>query len=89
MNQLSLIIKEIFLKSSIDVANHDTLVKKRMEIGQKNVNYLSGKIQNEILNIMGNMFRDIICTDIRIAEFYSLIVDESKDASKKEHLNLR
>ncbi|KAI6657198.1 Zinc finger MYM-type protein 1-like [Oopsacas minuta] len=29
-----------------------------------------------------------MCTDIRVAEFYSLIADESKDASKKEQLSI-
>ncbi|KAI6659732.1 Zinc finger MYM-type protein 1-like [Oopsacas minuta] len=77
-----------FLEILDVVADHDTLVKKRMEMGQKNAKYLSGIIQNEILNVMGNMVRDFICTDIRVAEFCYLIANESKDASKKEQLSI-
>ena len=35
---------------------------------------------------MGNMLRQLFCDGVRQATFFSLLADESKDASKKEQL---
>ena len=39
-----------------------------------------------LLCIMGDMLRKLISDSVRQAGFFSLLADESKDASKKEQL---
>ena len=40
------------------ISNYDPIVKRRLLNGPRNAQYTSPEIQNEILNIMGNMVRD-------------------------------
>ena len=54
----------------------------------RNALYTSPEIQNELALIMSNMIREVICTDIRDVVYYSLLVDESKDVSKKEQMSI-
>ena len=68
------------------VAKHDLIVKQRLEQGPQNATYLSPEIQNLLLHIMGDMLRKLISDGVRQASFFSLLADESKDASKKEQL---
>ena len=70
------------------VATHDPIVKERIEKGPKNATYLSLEIQNFILKIMGQMARDIVCDEVRQSGLFSLMADETKDASKQEQLTV-
>ena len=70
------------------VANHDTVVAKKLQQGPRNAVYTSPKIQNEILNIMANMVRQQICTSIQQTGYYSILADETKDMSKNEQLSI-
>ena len=65
------------------VADHDIIIKERLENGPQNATYLSPEIQNLLLNIMGNMVRKTVTEK---AGHFSVLADESKDASKKEQL---
>ena len=66
------------------VARHDTFPQS-YEGASRNA---SPEIQNELATIMNNMVREIICTDIRDVVHFSLLVDESKDISKKEQMSI-
>ncbi len=68
------------------VAKHDPIVKERLEQGPRNATYLSPEVQNLLLRIMGDMLRKRISNEVKQAGFFSLLADESKDASKKEQL---
>ena len=48
--------------------------------------HTSPEIQNSVLHIMGEMLRSQICVEIKKARVFSLLVDETKDASKIEQL---
>ena len=45
-------------------------------------------VQNEIINIMANIVRQQISTLIQKAGYYSILADETKDASKQEQLSI-
>ena len=70
------------------IAIHDEIVKSRLTCGPKNAIYTSPNIQNELLHIMSGMVQGIICRKIQGAGYFSILVDESKDCSKKEQLTL-
>ena len=76
-----------FLEILNVIARHDKIVKDRLQAGPRNAVYISAQIQNTILNMLGNKVREMICTGAKIASVYSVLVDESKDNSKKEQLS--
>lgn len=70
------------------ISIHDEVVKDRILCGPKNAVYTSPVIQNELLQIMSDMVQSFICSKIQEAGSFSILVDESKDCSKKEQLTL-
>ena len=70
------------------VARYDDCFRRSYEGGARNAVYTSPNIQNQLATIMGNMVRKIICSDVRDVVYYSLLVDESKDVSKKEQMSI-
>jgi hypothetical protein len=55
---------------------------------QWNASYFSWKIQNEIINAMGQQILHQILEDVKQADFYSILVDETMDVSEIEQLSL-
>jgi len=51
----------------------------------KNAKYTSPTIQKEILHILANKVRKMICEEVRDAKF-CILVDEATDASNKEQM---
>ena len=70
------------------VARHDKAVQDMMQHGPKNALYISPDIQNDILQIMGDMVRSMICNRFQNAGFFTLMADESKDCSKREQFSI-
>ena len=70
------------------MTSHDEVVNDRLMCGARNAVYMSPIIQNELLHIMGEMVQNTICSRIQEAGLFSVLVDESKDCSKKEWLML-
>ena len=70
------------------IAQHDPVIKARIEDGPNNAKYTSPDIQNSLINIMASQVQEIICNNIRAAGFYSLFADETKDVSKREQLTI-
>ena len=68
------------------IINHDPLVQRRIVCAPKTAKYTSPMIQNDILDIMGDIIQDKICVDINEAGMYSILVDKTKDCSKVEQL---
>ena len=65
------------------VASLDEIVKEKLTW---NAIYTSPIIQNELLDIMGEMVQNTICCKIHEAGLFSILVDETKDISKKEQI---
>ena len=68
------------------VASHDKIVKEKLTCRPRNAIYTSPIIQNELLHIMSEMVQSTICCKIREAGLFSILVDETKDISKKEQI---
>lgn len=53
-----------------------------------NAHYLSPEPQNELLSCMADMVQSVIIDKVKKAKFWSIIADETKDASKTEQLSI-
>ena len=67
---------------------HDQIVQKRLQEGPSNAKYISPQIQNELLDIMGQLVRKEIGDQVRNAGVYAIMADKSKDISKVEQLSI-
>ena len=54
----------------------------------RNALYTSKTVQNEIIDICGNIIRETILEEIRAAGFFSIMVDEATDAANDEQLTV-
>ena len=69
------------------VAKHDPIVAKKIKHGPKNAKYTHHSIQNALFDVMADMVRKEIRDEISQATYFALLVDESKDVSKKEQIS--
>ena len=69
-------------------SKHNPMVKKKKKkTGQRNATYLGHETQNEILDCLAEMVRTSIITEVAQSEAFSILVDETKDMSKKEQMS--
>ena len=64
------------------------LLQNRMRSGPKNATLLSHDYQNSMLSVLAGSVLDDIIKEVRVAHYYTILVDETKDNSKKEQLTL-
>ena len=67
-------------------ASHDEVVSERLMYRPKNALYTCPSIQNDLLKLMGIMVQSIVCCKVPEAGLFSILVDETKDISKKEQI---
>lgn len=65
----------------------ETVAKKLID-NPRNAKYTLKDIQNEIFQLMAHMVRSEISAEIREAEHFALMVDESKDICKSEQISI-
>ncbi|CAK6976724.1 zinc finger MYM-type protein 1-like [Scomber scombrus] len=63
-------------------------VANKISKNPSNAKYTHHEIQNEIFNIMADMVRKQISEEIKEAGHFAIMVDESKDISKKEQISV-
>lgn len=66
----------------------DQSLKKHIEEGQKNAQYTSARIQNDLINLCGRTIQEILFEKVRKSEAYSILADETSDMSGKEQLSI-
>ena len=66
------------------IGKHGPIIQHRLEQGPQNATYRSPEVQNLLLSIMGDMLSKQLCDNVRKANFFSILADESKDESKKK-----
>ncbi|XP_074347137.1 uncharacterized protein LOC141685964 [Apium graveolens] len=75
-----------FLEMLKLLASYNPQVEEIMlDKAPKNAKYTSPKIQKELLHVFASKVQDLICDEIDDAK-YCLIVDESRDISKREQM---
>lgn len=66
----------------------DVQLQNHLERAKKNANYQSVQIQNELINICGDIVRDEIIEKVKQAEAYTILADETADISGVEQLSI-
>uniref|UniRef100_A0A8D3D2X9 DUF4371 domain-containing protein n=1 Tax=Scophthalmus maximus TaxID=52904 RepID=A0A8D3D2X9_SCOMX len=82
-NQTEGEIKGNFLSIMELLAKDDNQVKRK-RIGQRNATYLGHSTQNEIIDCLAEMVPTSIISEVSQTDAFSILVDETKDISKKE-----
>ena len=75
-------------RGNILVASHNEIIRDKLTSGPTNATYTSPDIQNTLLNIIGRMVQNIICSKIQESRMFSVFVDECKDRAIKEQLTI-
>ena len=83
-------------ESSINVGNylnllklqscHTEVLRKRLESGPKNASLLGHDYQNSMIQVLAESVLDYIRDEVRAARYYTILIDETKDISKKEQM---
>lgn len=63
----------------------DPILKQHLEMHQK-VHYLSPKIQNELIHIIGSKVQQQILSSVRKFKYYAIILDGTTDVSRIEQM---
>jgi hypothetical protein len=70
------------------VSAGDINLRNHLEQAAKNATYVSKTTQNELITAAGNVVRDQILERVSKAPFFSMLVDETTDLSKKEQITI-
>ena len=70
------------------VAKYHMTLAKQLEAKPKYANYTSSAAQNEMVHSIAEVLRREIIEEIRSVEIFSMLIDETADASKKEQVSL-
>lgn len=69
------------------VATFDYVLKEHLE-KNKTIHYLSPKIQNELIAIIGSKVKNQIIDQIKQSKYYSIIADTTSDVTNVEQMTL-
>nr|CAI5838400.1 unnamed protein product [Callosobruchus analis] len=74
------------LKLRID--SGDNKLKSHFEKCRRNAIYTSPRIQNELINLCGEVIQENVISEVRKTMAYSILADETADVSGKEQLSI-
>lgn len=80
--------EEIFLELLSYTASVDSEFQAMFTKMKSNASYTSPEVQNELINISAKQIRSDIAQDALKAGIIAVMLDESKDVSRKEQLSL-
>ena len=75
-----------FLEILSFMKNYSEILEDRLENGPQNAKYTHHTVRDAILEILSDIILDEIKEEIKEAEYFALLVDETKDLSKQEQL---
>jgi len=55
----------------------------KVKVQRRYGHYLSPVYQNDLIRVFGDRVRRTIVDEVKVAKFFSILVDETKDLSKK------
>ena len=67
-------------------SRHIPLLQERLQSGPKNARLLYHDYQNSMIAVLARKVMEYIVSEIKTARYYTLIIDETKDISKKKQL---
>ena len=66
----------------------DAVLKSHLTNAGSNATYVSPDIQNQVIDIFGEVFRRKIVAEPRQSKFFSVLSDETRDASRTDQLTI-
>ncbi|KAL4122488.1 hypothetical protein QTP88_014810 [Uroleucon formosanum] len=70
------------------VESGDDILNDHFKNSAKNASYMSHRIQNELISIIGNVICNMILKRVKEAECYSILADETMDIAGIEQLSI-
>ena len=77
-----------FLELLSYLGKFNPIIKKKSDTLPSCAKYTHHDIQNEIIEIMARVVKNQICDEVRAAENFAIMVDETKDISKTEQISI-
>lgn len=77
-----------FMRTIRLLAEFDPLLQDLLNDSNKRIKYLSWKVQNELINILAENLRKIICDEITKCSFFSIILDSTQDITKIDQVSV-
>jgi hypothetical protein len=77
-----------FLEILSLIAEYNEEIRKKIESQPRNAKYTSPEVQNEIIQIGANLVLEQISTELQKSLCFAIMVDESKDITKREQLSI-
>ena len=68
-------------------AKYDPVLKKHLENSKQNCHYLSPNIQNEFVSLLADGIVDKIIVQVKEAQFFTRLLDETSDVSRQEQVS--
>lgn len=75
-----------FYETLDTLASTNEILRKKM--GTRYGHYTSPEYQNDLIQVFGNKVIKNVSTQIKKAKYFSILVDETKDQSRKEQLSI-
>ena len=72
------------------LSKYDPVMKSHLEYAMENPhapNYLSPRIQNEFIELLGSSVRDNLLEDIKTSRYYGLLFDSTPDIAHREQMS--
>ena len=66
----------------------DVILNDHLQIMPANATYLSADIQNQMIDVIGDGIQEVVVSDIKGAGYYSILMDETTDASHREQVSI-
>ena len=79
-----------FLATIRLLAKYDDILAKHLQRGKekpKSVTYLSNRIQNEIINLLGETVKKNIISEIKDAKYFSIMLDSTPDIAHEDQVS--
>ncbi|XP_022181557.1 uncharacterized protein LOC111041564 [Myzus persicae] len=76
----------IFLNLIELISSYNPIIAQHLSNSNRRTTYLSNKVQNEFICLLGNSVRGKIISNIKEAKYYSIIFDSTPDISHKEQM---
>ena len=67
-------------------SRHIDMLRHRLERGPRNASLLGHEYQNAMLKVLADSVLESIVEEVKAARYFTIIVDETKDVSKKEQM---
>nr|CAI5832722.1 unnamed protein product [Callosobruchus analis] len=81
-------LREQILRVKLRIDSGDNKLKSHFEKCRRNAIYTSPRIQNELINLCGEVIQENVISEVRKTMAYSILADETADVSGKEQLSI-